>query len=232
MTLWVSQGVTRPAVTTDARGEAPALVPQRKKFYVYLLSREWVLQSGDAGEWVEGIGGDACELRAMRRALVTGRVVDAAGKPVPGTVIAIERDDNELDGTRCHATGDGTFSTWLSASSRTGLVLSAHGARGQVRRELPPAGPDGSTRVELALDPPNIATGIIVDGDGKPIAGARLQVSGDRDRSYRTLVSERDGSFALVGHDAVPYVFDVEGAKFERPLGSGVTVLAPLVIDR
>jgi len=55
MTLWVSQGVTRPAVTTDARGEAPALVPQRKKFYVYLLSREWVLQSGDAGEWVEGI---------------------------------------------------------------------------------------------------------------------------------------------------------------------------------
>jgi hypothetical protein len=59
-----------------------------------------------------------------------------------------------------------------------------------------------------------------------------MRVSGDRDRSYRTLVSERDGSFALVGHDAVPYVFDVEGAKFERPLGSGVTVLAPLVIDR
>ncbi|HYO16994.1 MAG TPA: carboxypeptidase-like regulatory domain-containing protein [Thermoanaerobaculia bacterium] len=156
-------------------------------------------------------------------ARVSGRVVDAEGRPVPGvllrhgsfnppgTVIIACGGGFSVESNPCKeaedapppepvSDADGRFSFEIdlggAESSAVDVWTEAAGFLVDVRKEVPLAA-GRATEIELILRPGAILTGRIVSPEGLPAAGAEVSARGER-TSTQT-VADVDGNYRLEG---------------------------------
>jgi RNA polymerase sigma factor (sigma-70 family) len=149
--------------------------------------------------------GDAevtCELKVERGASKAGTVLDPAGKPLAGAVVA--GLGGIFDGPKTVAGSE--FTARLIDPARPRYLMARHAA-GNLAGAVAIKG-DGP--VELKLEPAAALTGRLIDADGRPIAGARVGVGyrGEKDVATPTtsgrpqderILTDRDGRFRVEG---------------------------------
>jgi hypothetical protein len=159
--------------------------------------RELELFPGQTREW-------QVELRSSPR--IAGRVLDAHGQALAGTVVVALRPDDHEERVRSNVTGDdGSFAiTDLAERSYLVWVQPAQGWREFPLLEVEDVWPDGAP-LELRL-PREAETARIeaevTASDGTPLAGAELQVWHQERRMWRSFVS--GGARGAVLADGVP----------------------------
>jgi protocatechuate 3,4-dioxygenase beta subunit len=133
---------------------------------------------------------------------LSGRVVDQEGRPVPGAEATIRSWHHVLghtitpNGPNWTARGDeqGHVRTPALPAGRTELIVTAPG---RARRSLDRLVAPGEAAVDLGdirLDDERPVTGVVVDQDGRPVAGAKVVVDADYDHPATT---GADGRFAV-----------------------------------
>ncbi|HWN44317.1 MAG TPA: carboxypeptidase regulatory-like domain-containing protein [Thermoanaerobaculia bacterium] len=143
---------------------------------------------------LEGVEVDlprAGELRLVleRGALLQGRVTTAAGEPVPGVRVGVS-------GAGASTNDDGLY--WLEgAELGRQEVIFLHPSHGRVakRFEIQP----GINVLDLTFEPGVEVAGRVVDGTGKPVPGAKVELTPEYrfdPRQYRDVTGE-DGRFRL-----------------------------------
>lgn len=133
----------------------------------------------------------AGELRLVleRGALLQGRVTTAAGEPVPAVRVGVS-------GAAASTNDDGLY--WLEgAELGRQEVIFLHPSHGRVTRpfEIQP----GVNVLDLTFEPGVEVAGRVVDGAGKPVPGAKVELAPEYrfdPRQYRDVTGE-DGRFRL-----------------------------------
>lgn len=133
----------------------------------------------------------AGELRLVleRGALLQGRVTNADGEPVPAVRVGVS-------GAGASTNDDGLY--WLEgAEPGRQEVIFLHPVHGRVARpfEIQP----GVNVLDLAFEPGVEVAGRVVDGTGRPVPGARVELAPENrfePRLYRDVTGE-DGHFRL-----------------------------------
>lgn len=156
------------------------------------------------------------ELSADRAISLSGRVVDAACRPVAGVPVRLracgrDREGNpikeryvEFDGRGGVRTdADGRFITprWLDPDLQYRAVVVAPGSVSVQTEWLEPKAWKSHAFADITLLPAPTAgpvEGRVVDRQGKPVAGAAVFQSGDGPRRTRC-TSDADGRFRLAG---------------------------------
>ncbi len=156
----------------------------------------------------------------------TGRVVDEAGKPVPGAIVAsfprddaVARDPDRLEGAdvgKVASAGDGSFAVPLrGALALHDVVATAPG--------FAPSGAEGvgdGDEVRILLEAELRIAGRVTDPAGSPVAGARVRALAALPASLlreRTATTGADGRFRLEG---------LGGLRGRLGRAGGATILA------
>jgi len=125
---------------------------------------------------------------------VTGRVLASDGRPIKQAEVA---QGSDRFGSHYPETGTDGTGAFRFTGTRLGEMILTVRAKGfapdlkrvVVMKDLPP--------VEFRLEPGRVITGRVVDGQGKPVAGAF--VAADTWRGYRSLMwrvdTDKDGRF-------------------------------------
>jgi protocatechuate 3,4-dioxygenase beta subunit len=174
-------------------------------------------------DFQENLGGIGFDLKAgmapvkivMEKGVrISGRVVDADGKPVAGATVApaLTGTGNSLTGdTRfsVETKHDGTFEMLLPASGKAKYNLVAHDGKYGAWRQwangvLPPMQTTPGQQIKevtLALTKPATVRGKVVDAQGKPVAHREVRAhAADKleNRYYDpTTTTKQDGTFEL-----------------------------------
>lgn len=139
-----------------------------------------------------------------------GRVVDADGKPAPGTRVAISwRVQNNLQviladpdtlpeiEQETKTDEDGRFEVaHIEAGDKTVIVKAPSGAA-EVIRKITVVGDETVDAGEIKLTSNGTISGTIQYDDGTPVAGARIFAGPNQQSSLRTVSSAADGSFRV-----------------------------------
>ncbi|HEX6885801.1 MAG TPA: carboxypeptidase-like regulatory domain-containing protein [Planctomycetota bacterium] len=140
----------------------------------------WKLAARHAGEAsLRGRGTPWIELELVREQRLRGRVVDAGGAPLAGVRVAVEGFQRAMtavaspDAATTTSAADGGFELGgLRSDLGHALTLAAPGLAGEPL-ELPPA--TGLVELgTLVLRPATFLTGVVLDADGLPRAGAEV----------------------------------------------------------
>jgi len=199
---------TEDAVTADAEGRF-AFVRLAPGWYALQASAPGFLDGGSALlRFDAGDAGEEQEIRLDRgTAVVTGRVLDPDGAPIPGAHLQVwgERSHQETD------TGpDGSFrAEGIDAET---VRINAHAERfeeGSVEVEVGSAG----ATADIVLEPESVDEqveihGRVVGPDGSPVEGALVTAAN------RSVSSDRDGSFVVRVRRGLPGTpWEVEARK-------------------
>jgi protocatechuate 3,4-dioxygenase beta subunit len=126
---------------------------------------------------------------------VFGRVLDPDGKPVEGAYVSAERKDGDMMGGTYQTTdAEGNFR--FEAIGPGTLLRAGRGARLETPLPTPVDGGEADVTLTLAKAVRVTLTGLVVDDDGKPVKGARVQLI------------TMQGKFGMGGQ---PEVTDAEG---------------------
>jgi hypothetical protein len=156
--------------------------------------------------WGPPAQGAEVEVRLRRAVPITGRILEPDGTPTSRAYVQL--DEGVPSRRREHfqyPDREGRFVLDGAPDEVVVLVVSKGGVPGSVQRiEVPHAG--ALDLGDIVLEPPWIARGVVVDGDGAPVGGALLTVlcPGQDGKG----VSRGDGTFVL---EAPPW----EGALIE-----------------
>jgi len=140
----------------------------------------WKLAARHAGEAsLRGRGTPWIELELVREQRLRGRVLDAGGAPVAGARVAVEGFQRAMtavasrDAAATSSAPDGSFELGgLRSDLGHTLTLAAPGLAAEPLELVPAAG-----LVELGalvLRPATFLTGVVLDADGLPLAGAEV----------------------------------------------------------
>lgn len=168
-------------------------------------------------------GSPGLRLVLERGAVLRGRVTTAAGEPVPAVRVGVRSATANTD-------DDGVY--WLEGVE-TGAqeVVFVHPAQG--RKDVPFEVLPGTNLLDLAFDAGQEVGGRAVDEDGKPVAGARVEletVERSELRSYRDVTGE-DGRFRLKPvHDGL-YRLSAAAAGFAESQAPGTVAVAGLPVE-
>ncbi|MCW5807825.1 MAG: carboxypeptidase regulatory-like domain-containing protein, partial [Deltaproteobacteria bacterium] len=157
---------------------------------------------------------ETLDLRLNAGATIAGRVLDPDRRPAPGAVVAV--------GARTTIAGpEGRFSLDGMRPGRF-EVLAAHGDLVAPPREVTVAY-GGAVDVELVLAVSRAAiAGRVVDGDGHPVANARVEADGPL---ARHAVTGADGTYRIAG--LVAGTYEVAGTAADLVRASTSAVVGP-----
>ena len=162
-----------------------------------------VTQSGKEWSHEQQIGGLAAgELRCDLRIVVDiGRTLGGVVR-VPGRsglpdgchmALIAQREGEELQWAKVAADGRFTFERMQGAAYRIS-AMDAPAGFALVPREGVAPGPDN---LELVLAPAERISGQVVDGDGKPLRGVRINFFATGDTVARSFATDHDGQFSF-----------------------------------
>jgi beta-lactamase regulating signal transducer with metallopeptidase domain/peroxiredoxin/protocatechuate 3,4-dioxygenase beta subunit len=230
------------SATTDERGEWRGRSFRAMTFaYLYLSHPDYISDNDSSprahgqprpsdspqpGEKSMDSLRDFSNVQVMKRGVeVSGRVVDAQGRPVPGAEvgwIAADRQRTALhDGVATTATDDGGhFRIPNALEGRIAIQVKAKGHAPELRSLTAKA---GAEPVTIELRPARTLAGRVVDTQGRPIPGAFVSVAAWR--GYRSLgiylKADADGRFRWEDAPSDPVYLNVgqDGYKFitQRP---------------
>jgi hypothetical protein len=168
-----------PAERTDASGRFVVAGLEAGSYMV--VAREGPRAPAVSAVRVEATGDAAADLTLTEGGFVTGRLVDAAGKPVAGRVRLSSIDGTVLhmllqDLVEAQAGGDGRFV--LGPTPQGDLVLQASAA-GLAPREVETAFESrtrGTDLGDVVLESGPVVRGVVQDRQGAGIPGATLRV--------------------------------------------------------
>jgi hypothetical protein len=135
---------------------------------------------------------------------ISGRVVDAQGKPVIGAAVVLELHRHQLGhtvlswGTEWTVSSDGAgrFATAPLPAGSAHFSLSAPGkARAFVQKEVVPGNP-ALDLGDLTLPDETLVTGVVTDTEGKPAPGVEIIPDYDWQNPAKT---DNDGRFTVHG---------------------------------
>ena len=172
---------------------------------------------------VEGRGGQAIELadfKLSRGGIVTLRVVDPDGRPVPDAQVDIRDLDRGFNQKPGRTDAGGRFAViGLESGKETVVDVLAEGRKLGATVEVtdPGAAVDDGVTLEVRLQPCVTIAGRVLDEDGKPLSRSRVHLSrnvdypGQSGRSFGSSVATLDE----VGEDGA-YSFDtpIPGATY------------------
>jgi len=212
----------REAVT-DAAGafaiDAPYAPNDRLSFSLH--DTTWALvgddpnQVGSGSIWRVYRRDDVFEFVVAPAASVSGKVVAPRGYSAAGLMVRLETAGPTPQiprMPRSFATTDerGAFTFRGLGASIDTFWLVVTGVQGTA--EVGPLTLDGETSldgVELELEPPMQITGKVVDHRGKPIPGARIELTGPGLTLDKDTLADRLGRFMFLGMSAGDYVVEV-----------------------
>lgn len=244
------QGGVRTTAVTDEDGHFELAAPRAPgtPCILYLVDSAYVTAQAKTdellGSWDARFLADhefvvgaetTLDVRAERAAVVSGRLVDAAGVPVRWLRVQLQE---ALDGRMPHWM---TFA--YAESDRDGRFRFA-GVNPPRRQLRVVAGPGdsgasasgsfelafGQSREGLAIEvaAPGSVAGQVLDANGTPIPGARVwlrnhDLATDRqtDGSVREVLADRDGRYRFV--DVEPGGHRIEVNMFDSPLAAGAS---------
>ena len=204
--LW---SASPPAERTDARGEF--LMPGVPPGDYAVVAREGGRALGIATVVVAPEAEGTVELVLSDGGFVTGRIVDAAGRPLAGRVRAEVFEDRGLpsfasDLMASDAGADGIFALGPLPLGTLGLGVSApQRASRRVEASLPARG-RAVDLGDVALETGLAIHGRVADGEGVGIGGASVRaqgLAGERSRAEAT--ADTDGAFVVGGLKPGPY---------------------------
>jgi protocatechuate 3,4-dioxygenase beta subunit len=160
---------------------------------------------------------------------LAGTVVDGKGAPVPGAEVRLLGWSGKVqdlrEQARTRASTDGTFLFSGLPAGTYDLLAMAPGFAPE-RLSVPVS--ESAVLVRLVLRPGRTVTGLVVDGLGVPVAGARIELTRVRTTSMLPLDGEQgfyhaatgaDGRFELPGVPAGQFKMEVRAEGF-APLNS------------
>ena len=111
-------------------------------------------------------------------ALVEGRIVDGHGQPLAGGVLALLDEELAVAPARAELDGRVRLALELGAGART--LLFTFSSPGYATEFIPARVTAGDRTYlgEVALEPGGAVAGRVVDAAGRPVAGARVRVTG------------------------------------------------------
>lgn len=140
--------------------------------------------------------------------------------PVPFVSMVTENPTQSVDFTALPADyspwvsdGDGHFRASPVPPGRIRLIV-RHNAFAEGQSRIFTMGPGGNVHVKVVLDVGHTLRGRVVDENDRPVASARVLVSGVHNGFERGLASEKDGTFELRG---VPSEVNVSLARPDDP---------------
>ena len=154
---------------------------------------------------------DGIEVAVSPGLAVKGKVIDQAGKPVSGAVVALRAQKPPLERfPLARTSADGSFAI-------TGLfpgALTVHAeAEGHGAFELPLTLTGETRALELRLPPATVVSGTVLDGDGQPVEGAMVSAG-----SFASTTSGSGGVFRI--SSVVPGEVTVVARHLERGVAS------------
>ncbi len=182
-----------------------------------------------------------CCAPAWAQNLVSVRVLDEAGKPIAGAIVAARvytRDETELAPVSTDGTGEATFSLPNNDEGKTAPAAFTAGAKGYSFASE--TGIEGKP-VEIRLERGKPWRGKVVDEQGQPLAGARIFSRGAmKGRDYENMIfldekgpvsalysaqSKADGSFEIADLPAdKDLLYGVTRPMFARVVGQSASV--------
>ncbi len=166
---------------------------------------------------------------------LSGRVIDGDGKPLVGWTVwywPMEAKGGFFGNTQVTTDGDGAF-TIRGLPAGKGQLQANGGTGGAAPTILDPPLGEGEKRtgVEIRIEKGVEVSGILVDADGKTLAGQSLSASGVGSRGGSAWAATRsDGTFALAGVPAGLVQISVSESTDEgygRNVSLGEPVTAP-----
>ncbi len=155
---------------------------------------------------------------------ITGRVVDADGKPIPGVPVLIRLTEPQPNGLRTPGTysvpktkDDGSYEIGAELIEVEQVVALEEGPAAAARsKPFVPRRDGGPTRVEdivtRRLPVVSEVSGVLVDPRGRPVAGASVRLT-----DARSVQSDAAGRFRFDLYDAEkPVSLDVQANSFQR----------------
>lgn len=185
-----------------------------------------------AREWIVAGREMTVKLQLAAGVRVTGRVVDASGRPVAGALVDVI-DEFDAPPAQTSAPTDAAGEFVLEGVDRMHWVAARHERVSPSRCHWLgiPAFGDATARVELVLGGPGaLVRGRVVDELGAPVASARVRIEHANDRapvfggdgSVRAdppaayVATDDDGRFELAGVPSQRVRVGVEAARFAR----------------
>jgi protocatechuate 3,4-dioxygenase beta subunit len=125
--------------------------------------------------------GVTADFALQRGCEVTGRTVDAAGKPVAGAYVAAVgfSGDGTFDWSGSTTDADGRYRLrGLRHEVEHALIARADGFASLVG-DLPSLRPEPTALPDVTLRPARYVSGVVVDAEGKPVAGVQVWLRGN-----------------------------------------------------
>ena len=132
------------------------------------------------------------ELADIERGRVTGRLVDPAGSPIPGFDLWLRSQSAQGFSIALRSEDDGSF---VVENAPAGPLVFETRSLPRFNIRAGDLRPNGETQVELVLDwGTETVAGMVIDPDGLPVAGARVQLTWTHRKGSTQATSFRDTS--------------------------------------
>ncbi|MBX7185685.1 MAG: carboxypeptidase-like regulatory domain-containing protein [Vicinamibacteria bacterium] len=137
------------------------------------------------------------QIVVLKRALkVTGRVVDPEGVPVARVQVSVQRGDDRRSFRNATSAADGRFTLELGEAGETTLTAAVESFERLTRKVQV----DGDADIgDLALSRGLRLRGVVVDGKGSAIAGARVENQSTRQFPMTFAETDDKGAFEIRG---------------------------------
>ena len=155
-----------------------------------------------------------------RGAAISGRLLLADGRPAPEGVPVEARAKGSPESSEAKSGKDGGFRITGLVGTEFQVVAGGDGSDFAPKAAAGTCRP-GDSDVEIVLDPCFTISGVLVDGEGRPLRSVRLMaVQGDRPRNYGFTETAGDGTFLVKGLARGKVELSTGGGRDSTELGT------------
>ena len=243
----LATGVTTTATSADGRFAFDAPLADGEAFRFELSDRDWVLD-GNPGpvdpfpmgrvQFVgEARAGAAFDLVAIPGSVVSARLVDTEGRPVPFAACRLESEERNgqwLTAASATSARDGSVTFPAVRGGERDLRITVYGTLAAGTSPVFVVGTDEDRNIDVEVPLAGNVAGRVVDASGQPCAGATVSLrnfdartSKPLDGAWTNVATDREGRFVFTGVTAGGHRVDVDRKRNGVGAVSDVFDVAP-----